>query len=202
MSWAEFAPVLAVLRGAARTDPATAEWVEREYGVPIIDVVEDEMVTGRRLTVWMHTTQEVAQFRSGSSGNYDAARQEAIAIAAGRPGIFVNFRAADDELRRNALEAVPVSAYEAAAKATLDDPTTVWRVYPLLGQVFVMLQTIAQADVLRADPVRVRLVDALWALVRERDEFGVIPRTAFDPVIDSKQVVDEQFDGSTYYYHR
>ena len=202
MTWADFAPVLAVLRGGERTDPAAAAWVEHEYGVPVIDVVEDEMVTGRRLTVWFHTAEEVAEFRTMPSGNYDPVRQEAIAIAAGRPGIFVNFRAADDELRRRTLEAVPVGAYEATAKATLDDPTTVWRVYPLLGQVFVMLQTIAQADALRTDPAHVRLVDALWELIRAHDEFGVIPRSSFDPVIDSKQVVDEDFAGSTYYYHR
>jgi hypothetical protein len=68
--------------------------------------------------------------------------------------------------------------------------------------VWVFLETDAQVAALTGTAQHVRLVDALWALVHAHDEFGVVPRETFAPTIDSKQNLDENFEGNSYYYHR
>src|SRR5690606_24866354 len=114
----------------------------------------------------------------------------------------VIFCAADEVLRDRTLREVGEARYEAAARAALDEPAMIWKVYALFGQVFVWVHTDAQLAVLRGTGQVERLVDALWSLVPDHDEFEVVSRESFIPHLDSKQNLDEHFEGNSYYYHR
>ena len=199
MSWPLVDPVLTVLRGAPRRHDELASWIEERYGIPIIDVVDDPMRDAPRLAVWVRTEAEKNAFRSGY--NFDAAKQAAIAEAAGRPGVLVIFCDAERVLRERATTAVGPSSYM-HQRTVLDHPGSVWKIYALFGHVWVFLETDAQVAALTGTAQHMRLVDALWALVHAHDEFGVVPREAFTPTIDSKQNLDENFEGNSYYYHR
>jgi hypothetical protein len=201
VSWRDLTPLLAVMRGAERQNPELADWVQERYGLPVVDVQEDRIHLGPRLTVWLRSAGDARAFHN-ARGSFDAARQRAIGEAAGRPGVFVIFDSADEELRERALGQVDETAYTAAAAAALDDPSTMWKAYALFGQIFVFLHTDAQAAAVRGTPAATRITDAVWALARERDEFGVVPRASMNPVFDSKQTLDEKYEGSSYYYHR
>lgn len=202
MGWPRFEPVLDVLRGRERVDEELSRWIERRYGIPIVDVIDDPMDgdLGPRLAVWTRTPEQAVSFRDGAG--FDPVKQREIAERAGRPGDLVIFCAADEVLRERALGAVGEAEYAAAARGAIDDPSALWKAYPLFGQVFVWVLTDAQRDAVRGSEQFERLADALWRLVHERDEFGVVPREGFAPRLDSKQNLDENFAGNSYYYHR
>lgn len=201
MTWPDLEPVRAVLRGGARANASLADWVAARYDVEVVDVVEDVIQLGPRLVVWVRSPQEAQSFRT-ASGGYDARKQRAVGDAAGRPGVFVIFCSADQELHDATLAAVGEAACTAVVAAVLDDPGSLWKAYPLFGGLFVFLHTDAQADALRDTPAAERVADALWTAAHARDEFGVVPRDGIRLTVDSKQNLDENFEGSSYYYHR
>lgn len=201
MGWPPFTPVFDVLCGTPRAHDVLASWIEQRYGVPVIDIVIDEdPVAGVRLAVWLHTEAEVEAFRD-ATGNYDHAKQAAIAERAEHRVDLVIFCAAEPKLRDRALRGPGDDALTAAG-AVLEHPGAVWKIYALLGRVYVFLHTDEQVAALRGTAQHARLADALWQLVHPYDPFGTVPRESFEPVLDSKQNLDENYRGNSYYYHR
>ena len=199
MSWLSprFDAVLAVLRGAARSDDELAAWIENRFGVDVVETTLDREHRRERLTVWVRTAEQLAPF-TDATGNWDREAQAAIAARVGRD-LAVIADAVEPELRRRAVDTID-EARILDATAVLDDPQTVWHVSAILGRVFVFLQTDAQVASLRGSAQHGRLVAALWELASANDEFGVLARAEFLPVVDSKQNIDENFAGSTYNY--
>ena len=191
-------PVIAALRSGRRSDEALARWIEERFALPVVETSFDQPHSRPRLVVWVRTAEHARVF-TDATGNWDVATQDAIRAHLGRPELSVIAHAADPVLRRRAMEAVGEDRLRAAA-AVLDDPATVERVFTALGRVYVFLRTDAQVEALRGTAAHDRLTDALWSLVNAEDEFGVVPRDSFEPVLDSTQNLDENFDGSTYYY--
>jgi hypothetical protein len=191
--------VVAALRSGRRSDEALARWIEERFAVPVVETVVDRPHDRDRLVVWVRTEEEAGVFRN-ATGNWDARKQEAIREHLGRPDLFVIAVAADPALRRRATAAVGDDRLTAASATVLGDPSTVDRVFAALGRVHVFLHTDVQVEALRGTAAHTRLADALWLLVNAHDEFGVVPRESFDLVLDSRQNLDENFEGSTYYY--
>lgn len=193
----QFEAVLAVLRGAPRSDEALVGWIEETYGVRVVETTLDREHRRERLTVWVPTQEQAARFMV-ASGNWDREKQEEIAARVGRPVVVIS-AAVEPLLRRRTIESIDAQRLAATA-AVLDDPATVWELSAVLGKIFVFLRTDAQVEALRGTAAHDRLVDALWQLASAGDEFGVLKRAEFLPVLDSKQNIDENFAGSTYYY--
>lgn len=200
VSSAALAPVLAVLRGAEREHEELAAWIEQRFGVDVVAIIFDRARTDlERILVWVRTRGHRERFLD-RSGGFDPAAQAAVAAHAGHPGRFVAFADAESPLRDRAVRAVGTEAFTAAARL-LPDPSIVWRIEGFFSRVTVFLHTDAQVEAFRGTPEHAVLADELWRLVHEHDEFGDYPRAAFDPVLDSRQNYDDNFQGNGYYYY-
>jgi hypothetical protein len=205
-----FAAVADVVRGRTPVSPQDRElmaWIARKYGVSVVAVLADRGRLARepnrlRVAVWLGSNDEAARFHS-RSGNYDPRKQRAI-------GARVLADLSEDE----PMPLIVPKSFAAEARSDIYlhfTPQEIERIkvelaHPLIKAVriktgvVVFLETDAQAAQFAESAERERWTDVIWRAIHEKDEFGAVPRDAFNIRIDSEQTFQERFEGNSYFY--
>jgi len=199
--------VTAIVRGTERPNrryAKTAAWIEEKYGVAVITILDAPTRDLRRLAVWVRTAAEATRFRE--RGLMQQHVQDEVAdfiLAHERRRIFA----------RPQKPFIIVSAFEASV---LNDKTAligfeghreIERLIddPALAEVVVFGQWIIFFVHTDAQKVSHLERSKAWHKIvfdyfARDDEFGVVLPEAFTFTLDSKETLNRDFEGSTYYY--
>ena len=199
------AETIEVVQGRRALDPQWIPLVEAfatNYGMTIVNVTTDDvMVRGSRgrLRLWGATSSDANALKS-PSGNYDDARQaRANELAPGGPW-FVISEDYDTEAFRTFVERGARPAQLEEARALLADHR-IWRLGASLGRVVIFVFTDEQRDTVSpAD--RDAWEATLWSWFSSLNPPGLARRERFRVEVDSKQNLDENYEGSSFYYWR
>jgi len=199
--------VTAIVRGTARPSrrfARTAAWIEEKYGVPVITILEAPTRDLRRIVVWVRTAAEATRFRE--RGLMQQRVQDEVAafileherrrIFSSPKKLFITVNAFDASvLDAQSLE-VGADGHRAIEKL-IDEPA--------LAEVIIFFQWVV--FFVHTDAQKVALVEPpqAWRKIvveylSRKDEFGVVTEDAFTFTLDSKETLDRDYEGSTYYY--
>jgi hypothetical protein len=224
-----------IRKGAERVDPVFDAFVGEftaYFGFAPLSLDVDVVVrpggngTMRpRLGVVLERSVQFRSFKTGTSGNYDSAKQRAITemlvervteanlrrLFSG-PGaavgtipliddLFVYFTDFEDAARSEAHERVMGAVLDAfIGELALGDEF--WCTLRYEGAPVVFVRTEEQAEALRVPAVQDRWAEAYFALVHRQDEFGYLRREDISIAVDSKENFDMNYNGSWFYYFR
>ena len=197
------AETIEVVHGRRALDPrwlALVDAFAANYGMTIVNVTTDDVtVRGSRgrLHLWGATASD-ADVLKKPSGNYDPAKQaRANELAPGGPW-FVISEDYETEAFRAFVESGATPAQLEEARALLADDR-VWRIGASFGRIVIFVGTDEQRDsVSTAD--RDAWEATLWTWFSSLNPPGLARRERFKAEVDSKQNLDENYEGSSYYY--
>ena len=199
------AETIEVVQGRRALDPQWIPLVEAfatNYGMTIVNVTTDDVtVRGSRgrLHLWGATASDADALKS-PSGNYDPARQaRANDLAPGGPW-FVISEDYETEAFRAFVNRGGTPAQREEARVLLADDR-IWRVDASFGRIMIFVHTDEQRDSVSLGD-RDAWESALWTWFSSLNPPGLARRERFRVEVDSKQNLDENYEGSSFYYWR
>lgn len=197
------AETIEVVQGRRALDPQWTALVDvfaAKYGMTIVNVTTDDVtVRGSRgrLRLWGATASDANALKA-PSGNYDPAKQNrANELAPGGPW-FVISEDYETEAFRAFVESGATPAQLEEARVLLAD-NRIWKIGASFGRIVIFVYTDEQRDsVSTAD--RDAWENAMWAWFSSLNPPGLAQRDRFRAEVDSKQNLDENYEGSSYYY--
>ena len=198
LGWDE---AVAVVRGTKRRATKAArigEWIEQLRGIPVITVVDQKTHERRRVVVWVRTDEDAATLESSTSEIadhvVDGERGHWLRPDPERP--FVITKSFEAAARDVVARQLGVDGHRAIEKL-IDDHA--------LAELVVFFQWVI--FFVHTDAQKAALVDTAreWEQVvldylSRYDEFGVLTKESFRFTLDSKETLDRDYEGSTYYY--
>ena len=199
--------VTAIVRGAQRPSKRyakTAAWIEEKYGVPVIAILDEPTRDLRRIVVWVRTAADATRFRERGLMRQHVQNDvsgfilahERRPIFAGSQKLFIIVNAFEVSILDNKTALLGVEGHREIEKL-IDDPALAELV--VFGQwVIFFLHTDAQkATYVEKSMAWHQIVVDYFA---RNDEFGVVVPEAFTFTLDSKETLNRDYEGSTYYY--
>ncbi|MGV8882787.1 MAG: hypothetical protein ACOH19_11610 [Rhodoglobus sp.] len=199
------AETIEVVQGRRALDPQWIPLVEAfatKYGMTIVNVTTDDVAVGGsrgRLRLWGATASD-AKALQRPSGNYDPKKQaRANALAPGGPW-FVFSEDYETEAFRAFVARGGTPALRVEARMLLADDR-IWEVDTSLGRIVIFVYTDEQRN--NVSPTdRDAWENALWAWFSSLNPPGLARRERFRVEVDSKQNLDENYEGISFYYWR
>jgi hypothetical protein len=190
-----------VVRGTKRNPTKVArlaEWIVAQRGIPVITIVDQMAYERRRVVVWVRSELDAAALDSSRSAI-------SAHIADGERGHwlrpdpeppFLITKSFESAARDNVTRQLGADGYR-AIEALIGDPALAELVI-FFGWVIFFVHTDAQkvAFVETSAAWQRKVLDYLSSY----DEFGVVKAESFRFTLDSKETLDRDYAGSTYYY--
>jgi hypothetical protein len=198
LGWDEAATVVRGTTPRATKAARLAEWIEQLRGIPVITVVDQRAYDSRRIVVWVRTDEDAAALESSTSDIadriVDSERGHWLRPDPERP--FVITKSFEAAARDVVTKQLGVDGHRAIEKL-IDDPALAELVVFFHWVVF-FVHTDAQKAAL-AETAR-GWEQVVLDFLSQYDEFGVLTTESFRFTLDSKETLDRDYEGSTYYY--
>jgi len=211
----------AVKRGWTRLDPRLDDFLrafELKFGFAPLWIGQDRIFVGGRriprLEVCCERTAQADSFhvRGKRSSSFDSRKQKRVAAmflelvpssARTRLGpaenLFVYFSSFEDvALREVHAKVTPFQLRRFARRLALG--RALWRADRYDREPVIFTHTEAQAEACRAEGLPARWSDAYFAIAKRHDTFGILERSTIHVRVDSKENLDENYEGRLFYY--
>lgn len=189
-----------------------ARWIAATWGVTILNVIHEGRNALRppRLQVILEYQREAEIFRDGF--NFDREKQSAIktrflaiigregASAYDVDGLFVVF-SAFDRLAKEEADSRILDTELDALRLQIGDPG-LWLISRCFGRVTFFFYTDAQAKHSENAGKKQEYAKRYFELLRPHNEFGYLDEQTYTVSFDSKQNLDENYEGSWFNYYR
>ena len=189
-----------------------ANWVADRYSVRVLNAIHDppgDLLHKPRLQIILEHSAQVEYFRDGL--NFDATRQRDIARqfavivqqnadSLDCDGMFVVFSAFAPIANEEADSKISDVEIE-KLKQALNDPD-LWEISRCFGHVTFMFFTDQQANAKSSNGTLERYANRYFDLLEPFDEFNYLDRSKYVVKFDSKQNLDENYQGNWFYYYR
>ena len=200
---AALAETIEVVQGRRALDRRWVALVEAcavEFGMTVVNVTTDDVSVGGsrgRLCLWGATASDAKKL-SRASGNYDSTKQARVnEIAPGGPWFVISADYEREAFRAFVERSASPAQLEQARLLLADE--RIWKLNAALGRVVIFVHTDEQRDAVTQDD-RDAWEHALWEWFSSRAIPGLARREQFRIEVDSKQNLDDNFEGSSYYY--
>ena len=204
-----------------------ATWISQEYGVSVLNIEKEFMQHNKklRLLVYVDSSADMAKFIKGDAwwGTYDAAKQTQIAdkyveLAANQKAVinlqfwdvfsrmpvshdlFVAISCLEDIACVEANESIPQGRIAELQAKFKDD--RIWLISRCFSNTTLFVFTDAQKEKLKGEAIFKSIENCYFELLKEHDEFGYWKKESFGLGIDSKQNLDENYQGNWFYYYK
>jgi len=202
-SAAALAETIEVVQGRSALDRRWVPLVEAcagEFGMTVVNVTTDDVSVGGslgRLCLWGATASDEGKL-TRASGNYDSSRQARVNdLAPGGPWFVISADYEREAFRAFVEESAGPAQLEQARLLLADE--RIVKLNAAFGRVVIFVNTDEQRDAVTQDD-RDAWEGTLWEWFSSRGTPGLARREQFRIEIDSKQNLDENFDGNSYYY--
>ena len=200
---AALAETIEVVQGRRALDSRWVRLVEAcaaEFGMTVVNVTTDNVSVGGsrgRLCLWGATASDDKSL-SRASGNYDSAKQARVnELAPGGPWFVISADYEREAFRAFVEESAGPAQLEQARLLLADE--RICKLNAALGRVVIFVHTDEQRHAVTHSD-RDAWEETLWKWFSSRATPGLARREQFRVEIDSKQNLDENFEGSSYYY--
>ncbi|MEM6724918.1 MAG: hypothetical protein AAF598_12820 [Bacteroidota bacterium] len=209
----------AVLRGERQLDSLKQQlihWISNRFEIDVINIEYDKIAQGTRdrinVIVRKRADAEKMDHRGPDYFGYDQAYQQEILDAFQRIYAGANFIDFSGELKPWVMFSVfnDIALSEANTAISLQELTTIteeyaalgiWQIIQFFGATVVFhfkTDQVEHLDQAKAESLRKRLLQAIKA----HDEFDLIEEATFTLNFDSKEHLDQKFDGNMLNYFR
>ena len=199
--------VAAIVRGTqspSKRYAKTAAWIEEKYGVAVITILDAPTRDLRRIVVWVRTAADATRFlerglmqqhvQDEVAGFIVNSERRRIFARSQKPFIIVK---SFDVVSLDNVSRMVGFAGHREIERLIDDPALA-EVVIFFQWIIFFVHTDAQklSHVEKAAAWQKIVVDYL----AQFDEFGVVKPDVFNFTLDSKETLNRDFEGSTYYY--
>ena len=226
----EYQAAKRIKKGLQTIDPRSAPlaaWISEEYGISVLNIQKDFMTHNKklRLLICVDSSVDQAVFIKGEHRweGFDAAKQAQVAdkyieLAAKQKAvinlqfwsffsrmpdsrdIFVAFSCFEESALMEANESIPQERLVDLETMFKDD--RIWLISRCFSSTTLFVFTDAQKEALKDEAVFKSIEKRYLELLREYDEFGYWEKGIFGLGIDSKQNLDENYQGNWFYYYK
>ena len=200
------------LDSLAHTMHEIANWVADRYSVRVVNAIHDpagDLLRKPRLQIILEHAAQAERFRDGA--NFDAAKQREIAEQFAEivnrnashhdcDGMFVVFSAFAPIANEEADSKITDAEVE-NLKHNLGD-SELWEISRCFGHVTFMFFTDKQAKLKTTDGTLNLYTGKYFDVLKPFDEFDYLDRSKYSVKFDSKQNLDENYNGNWFYYYR
>ena len=191
-----------------------ADWIAATWQVTVLNVIYDEVEaspTRPRLQVIVEHSRERQTFFASRRG-FDPLKQQAIAarftylVNRQKPtrydvdGLLVVF-AAFAPLAREEADSQITDVELNALQERIANPH-LWTIHRCFGRVTFMFYTDEEARSHAQAGLREAYADLYFELLQRHDEFKYLRKARFSVEFDSKEILDNNYGGSWFYYDR
>jgi|GEM_PF-6928725 len=204
-----------------------ADWISLEYCVTVINISRDFLrhANRLRLMVCVDAHADKMKFMKGNLwwGNYDKAKQTGIAekyielankkkpvinlqfhnLFGRMPtssDLFVAFSCLEESALAEANESIPEKEITDLQKTLADD--RIWLISRCFSSTTLFVFTDEQKENFKEEVIYKSAEDAYFRLLKEYDELDYWKRENFAIHVDSKQALDEKYEGNLFYYYK
>lgn len=204
-----------------------ATWISETYDVSVLNIQKDFMTHNKklRLLICVDSSADRAVFIEGEHwwGNFDATKQTQVAdkylelATKQKPvinlqfwhffsrmpdsrDIFVAFSCFEEGALIEANERIPQEKITDLQTMFKDD--RIWLISRCFHSTTLFVFTDAQKEELKNESIFESMEDYYFKLLKEYDEFNYWKEDIFKIGIDSKQNLDENYQGNWFYYYK
>lgn len=204
-----------------------AKWISEKYDVCVLDIQHEYMKHHNmvRVSIHLETPEDAIKFRESDDwwSNFDSKKQEEIALKYIEFGnvlkipsnntftnlfkkkpnykdVFVSFSSFKPIAQEETISLIPEKRInDLQSKIDIQE---IWTISRCFSSMTLLVYEDAQKNNFTNTEIFTQIENKLFELLKEFDEFDYWKRENFKLGIDSKQNLDENYEGNWYYYYK